>query len=194
MSSKFTQRLSQALDQLVEDASMKCYLTKTACLYTPTYEKGKYVWIKLMDSDGTLLSERPVHPKDGEGSAPQASTRLLLGVIIQSEDSTSQTKPNPLGKASLSHVPNGVWVDTCDGARRRLDNFVVTFVLPKGTSAKHREKFSRSRKNVLNAATVMPNAVAVEVNRGDSSAKIGELLKLELRPFLVGKGRPRSEA
>src|SRR5690554_5485387 len=102
---------------------MKCYFAKTSCLYTPTYESGKYVWLKLMDSDGTLLSERPVRAKLGEGSAPPAETRLLLGVIVQSEDSTSQTKPNPLGKAALPHVPNGVWVDTEEGLRRRLDDF-----------------------------------------------------------------------
>ncbi|WP_152033952.1 hypothetical protein [Paracidovorax avenae] len=194
MTSKFTQRLGYALEDVVKDVSMKCHFARTNCLYTPTYERGKYVWLKLMDSDGTLLSERPVHPKDGEGIAPEENTRLLLGVIIQSEDSTSQTKPNPLGKASLSHVPNGVWVDTPEGLRRRLDHFVVTFVLPRGTSVKHRSRFLRSRKNVLNAATVMPNAVAVEVNRGDSAKKIADLLKMELRPFVVGKGRPRSEA
>lgn len=194
MTSKFTERLAHALDALVADAGMKCYFAKTSCLYTPTYESGKYVWLKLMDSDGTLLSERPVRAKRGEGSAPPAETRLLLGVIVQSEDSTSQTKPNPLGKAALPHVPNGVWVDTEEGLRRRLDDFVVTFVLPKGTSAKHRDRFERSKKNVLNAATVMPNAVAVEVSRGDSAGKIADLLKSELRPFLVGKGRPRSEA
>lgn len=193
MTSKFTERLGYALDLLVEDASMKCHYARSSCLYTPTYESGKYVWLKLMDSDGTLLSERPVRPKDGEGIAPQEDTRLLLGVIIQSEDSTSLTKPNPLGKASLTHVPNGVWVDTVEGQRRRLDRFVVTFVLPKGTSAPHQDRFSRSMKNVHNAATVMPNAVAVEVSRGDNSKKIGQRLKAELRPFLVGKGRPRSE-
>lgn len=194
MSNKFTARLRDATDVIVSDASMKCIHAKTNCLYTPTYFNGKYVWIKLMDSDGTLLSTRPVHSIEGEGASPSVESRLLLGVILQSEDATSLTKPNPLGKASLHHVPNGVWIDTHHGDRRRLDNFVVTFVLPKGAAHKDKKRFERSRKNVVNAATVMPNAVWVEVERGRSASSIAEVLRKELRPFLVGRGRPRSEA
>ena len=30
---------------------------------------------------------------------------MLMGVVVQSEDSTSQTKPNPFGKAALPQYP-----------------------------------------------------------------------------------------
>ena len=194
MTTKFTDRLREALASLTANTSMNCRSAKTNCLYTPTYSQGKYVWIKLMDSDGTLINERPIHTIVGEGAAPESETRLLLGVILQSEESTSQTKPNPLGKAALTHVPNGVWVDTEDGKRRRLDRFVVAFIMPKGAAPKHQKKFTTARKNVLNAAAVMPNAVAVEVERGVGFDALADRIATELRPFLVGKGRPRSEA
>jgi hypothetical protein len=191
MKKSFISRLSDAVAILVGDPRMKCAQAKSNCLYTPLYRSGKYVWAKVFDSDGTLISSRPVH--SGEGAA-SGDVRLLLGAVIQSEDSTSQTKPNPLGKAALPHVPNGIWADMSDGERRRFDRVVVVFVLPKGAAAKHKKPFETARRNVLNASDIMTGAVTVEVPRGAGADDIASAIGDEIRPFLVGKGRPRSEA
>lgn len=164
---------------------------RSGSLFSPVYRGGKYSWLKVMDSDGLVLCTRPVH--DQEGGAPIHSVSLLLGAVFQSEDSTAQTKPNPLGKSALAHVPNGVWVDLKSGERRRLDRVVVVFVLPDGAGAQRQKAFTTASRNVKNAADLMPDAVAVTVRRGASAATIADELVREVRPFLVGRGRPRSE-
>jgi hypothetical protein len=141
-----------------------------------------------MDSDGLLVAPRVV--RDGEGGAPTKQVELLVGVVVQSEDATSQTKPNPLGKAALAHVPNGVWVDTTNEGRRRLDRVLVVFVLPKGAAPQRKKKFAAAKRNVENAATLMPDVESIEVARGESAKAIAELLRKKLRPFLGGRGRP----
>jgi hypothetical protein len=87
-----------------------------------------------MDSDGLLIARRSV--KSGEGGTPKNKVEILIGVVIQSEDTTSQTKPNPIGKAALAHIPHGIWADIKGDGRRRLDRVELLFVLPKGTTPK----------------------------------------------------------
>lgn len=126
----FATRLRRAVEDVALEAALSPVHTRSGSLYSPVYRDGKYVWAKVMDSDGLFVTERIIH--DDEGAALPFASHLLLGAIIQSEDSTSQSKPNPLGKASLGHVPNGIWVNTTDGRRRRLDRVQIVFVLPKG--------------------------------------------------------------
>ncbi|MCC6867662.1 MAG: hypothetical protein IT522_02460 [Burkholderiales bacterium] len=166
--------------------------SKSRSLFSPIFRSRKYIWVKVMDSDGILLSERKVH--SGEGGDPAAEVSLLLGVILQSEESTSQTKPNPVGKASLAHVPNGIWIDVVNGGRRRLDRLLVIFVLPKGAAMKHQRAFATAKRNVENAADMMPEAVTIAIPRGASSSKIEAALKKTARPFLIGAGRPKGAA
>jgi hypothetical protein len=59
-----------------------------------------------MDSDGLLVSARKVN--SGEGIAPTDIVELKLGVILQSEEATTQTMPNPIDRASPAHLPSGV--------------------------------------------------------------------------------------
>lgn len=191
MTIKFTARLDFAIQLLAADKNLKCVAASTKSLFTPLYEGGKYSWLKVMDSDGTLVSFRKVHK--GDGSAPEKDTYLTLGVVFQSEDATSQVKANPFGKAALTHIPDGIFASLSDGTRRRLDRLIVVFVLPQGTTPDHIRKFNRARKYVMNASKLMPNVVTVQVPRGGSSATIAQQLKTEIRPFLTGAGRPRSE-
>lgn len=187
MTISFTSRLRNAVKSLTNNTAMKCSQAKSNCLYTPLNRSGKYVWAKVLDSDGTLIAERPV--SGGEG-AENNSVQLLLGTIIQSEDATSQTKPNPLGKAALLHVPNGIWVDMDGSKRRRLDQLIIVFVLPKGTAHAHRKKFEVARRNVLNASDIMSGAITIEVARSAGAEEIARKLRATIRPFLVGRGRP----
>ena len=117
---KFTTRLSDAVHSLETGSGIRSVPCRSGSLFSPVYRDGKYKWIKVMDSDGLLIARRRVHP--GEGGDPSTPVSLLLGVVVQSEDATSQTKPNPLGKAALSSVPYGIWVDTNDGRQRLFLN------------------------------------------------------------------------
>jgi hypothetical protein len=184
----FTTRLRRAVEALAPDPRLSPIATVGGSLYSPVYRSGKYTWAKVMDSDGLFVSRRAIH--DDQGAATKGRSFLLLGVIIQSEDSTSQTKPNPIGKASLGHISNGIWINTTEG-RLRLDRIQVVFVLPKGASVRRRAKFETAKRNVQNAADMMPDAITLEVDRGISQAALGERILGEVRPFLVGRGRPR---
>jgi hypothetical protein len=176
------------VEALAPDPRLSPIATVGGSLYSPVYRSGKYTWAKVMDSDGLFVSRRAIH--DDQGAATKGRSFLLLGVIIQSEDSTSQTKPNPIGKASLGHISNGIWINTTEG-RLRLDRIQVVFVLPKGASVRRRAKFETAKRNVQNAADMMPDAITLEVDRGISQAALGERILGEVRPFLVGRGRPR---
>lgn len=187
--SKFTARLGKAVETLHDDLDLGLLATRSQSLFSPIFTNGKYRWAKVMDSDGTLVAARPV--ADGEGGSPDEPVELLVGVVVQSEDATSQTKPNPLGKASLAHIPNGVWVDLRQGGRRRIDRLHVVLVLPKGVAPKHRAKFATAKRNVENAAEFMPDATSLTVERGCSATRLAEDLGKKIRPFFKGPGRPR---
>ena len=160
-------------------------------LYTPLYTSGKYRWMKVMESDGTLVAWRPVN--GGDGKEPAQTTNLMFGVVIQSEDATSQVKANPLGKAFLTTIWTGIFVDLSDGTRRRVDNLLVVFVLPKGADARRKKAFTRAKKYVENTADLVDDVVAIEVPRGASAEDIKASIIEEIRPFLFGAGRPKSE-
>ena len=113
-------------------------------------------------------------------------------MVVQSEDTTSQTKPNPVGKAAVVHIPNGVWVNVEGEGRYRLDRVLVVFVLPKGAAPKHRKNFATAKRNVENAASFMSDAVAIEGAPGMSSEGLGTALKKKIRPFFKGPGRPKT--
>jgi len=186
---KFTKRLGDAVRLLLEDASLGLARSDVGSLYAPVFRSGAYVWAKVMDSDGLLIAARPV--KSGEGGSPSATVELLIGVVLQSEEATSQTKPNPLGKASLAHIANGVWVDLTGEGRRRLDRVFVVFVVPKGVAPKYRKTFATAKRNVENAAILFPDVATIEIDRGLSAAKIAPALKKAIRPYFKGPGKPK---
>ena len=186
---KFTTRVNGAVDILFDDADLDLLKPKSNCLFTPVLREGKYEWIKLMDSDGTLIASRIV--TSGEGGDPDNEVEITIGVIIQSEDATSLTKPNPFGKAAIGHARNGVWVDIKGEGRFRLDRVFIVMLLPKGAAPSQARNFERARRNVRNAADVMPDCEVLEVPRGISSNELAKQLKKRVRPKFKGKGRPK---
>ena len=188
---KFTTRLRTAVDTLQSDPGLQLVEYSGGSLFSPVAVAGTYKWAKVMDSDGLLVAARTI--QNGEGGEPERPGELLLGVVMQSEDSTSQTKPNPFGKAALTHVPNGIWVNVKGEGRRRLDRILVLFVLPKGAAPKQQRAFASAKRNVENAAKIMPDVGIIEVARGESSERIAELIRKRVRPFLRGRGRPATE-
>lgn len=189
---KFTARLSDAVRQLREDKSLKTMACDSGSLFSPVFRDRKYRWIKVMDSDGLLVSPRRV--ADDEGRSPAMPVDMFMGVVVQGEDATSQGKPNPVGKAALSHVPNGIWVDLSKRGRHRLDGVLVVFVLPEGAAPRRQARFQRAKRNVQNASDLMPGAKSVVVPRGASASAIAKALRSAVRGFLVGTGRPSRAA
>lgn len=184
---KFTKNLRKAVQQLTEDEELGLKKTRSWSLYSPVF-RGDYKWAKLMDSDGLLIGPRSV--KKGEGAEPRKEVNLLTGVVIQSEDSTSQTKPNPYGKAAIVHTPYGTWIDLANGERVRIDRVRVLFVLPKGAPPKQQKKFETAKRNVKNAADSMPDAEYLETERGITTSELVAKLKDKVRPWFKGRGRP----
>jgi hypothetical protein len=144
-----------------------------------------------MDSDGTLVGKRSVKP--GEGADPAKEVELNIGVVIQSEDATSQSKSNPIGKATVGYADNGVWVDINADGRTRLDRVYVLMLLPSGAAPEHKKKFATARRNVENAADLTPDCLILEVPRGISSQKLYESIRSKIRPLFKGRGRPRTD-
>lgn len=182
---KFTTRLSSAIETLHGDEDLALSRCECGSLYSPVFSGKRYEWLKVMDSDGLLVA-----PRRCEGISLSAPVDLLLGTVIQSEETTSLTKPNPIGKAALPHIQNGIWVKV-GGSLRRLDRIQILFVVPKGTAQHHRKRFETTEANVLAAAALMPDTVALVIDRGWNASKIAEELKATVRSFFKGPGRPK---
>jgi hypothetical protein len=187
---KFTRRLGAAIHDLGKIESLGLHACVSRSLYSPVaMPRGQYAWAKIMDCDGLLVGERQV--KQGEGADTTRPVTLRFGVVIQSEDATSQSKPNPLGKASLSHIPNGVWVNLKKAGRVRLDRVLVVFLLPKGATPAHAAKFSTAKRNVENAAKLMPDCKWRVLPRQASASLMATELERITRSFIKGPGRPQ---
>lgn len=187
---KFTKRARMAVEELQVTSDLGFLTLKSGSLFSPVLRGDNYEWVKIMDSDGLLVAPRKV--KDGEGAAPKDQVELLVGVIIQSEDATSQTKPNPIGKAAIAHVPNGVWFDTRNEGRRRLDRCHILMLLPKGAAPKQQTKFNTAKRNVTNAADMMPDCEILEVPRGISVQELIGEIETSIRKWFKGRGRPKA--
>ena len=187
---KFTSRLRVALTRLTEDKRSGLMPTQSGSLFSPMLRRGAYEWTKLMDSDGLLVSRRPI--RAASGRPPKNQVHLLIGVILQSEDSTSMNKPSPFGKAAIGHVRNGVWVDLAGLGRRRPDRVYVLLLLPSGSAPKHRRSLLTRQRNVETAAALMPDCDTLTLDRGLSAKGIASELTEQTRGWLRGRGRPRT--
>jgi hypothetical protein len=114
----FTKNLSKAIKQIINDGKLGLDETRSGSLYSPVFSSD-YKWAKIMDSDGLLVGRRSVKEDGDAGATPAIGVYLRIGVVIQSEESTSQTKPNPFGKAAIGTIRNGIWVDLKMGERGR---------------------------------------------------------------------------
>jgi hypothetical protein len=194
MTTEYKTRLKNAVKRTVDQLGLDNLHSQR--LFTPVWRDRKYRWISPMDSDGLLVKRRRVElPKT---TIPRSKTYLQIGVIIQSEFTTSIAKANPFGKALISALPSGVWVDLSQidrkkvkRARRiRLDRIFVLFVLPHSTGQGHISKAARA--NVTNAMEASVESEIIEVEKGASTQTLADQLMKEVRPWLIGAGRPRS--
>jgi hypothetical protein len=187
---KFTSRVRSAVESLWTDGDLKLLKLRSGSLFSPVF-RSDYEWLKVMDSDGMLVAPRKV--KNREGANPTSEIELLIGVVIQSEDATSQTKPNPIGKAAIGHVVNGIWVDVENEGRKRLDRIHVLMLLPKGAAPKQQKPFATAKRNVENAADMMPDCETLIVSRGISGDELAKTIKKTVRPWFKGRGRPKAK-
>lgn len=164
---------------------------KNQRLYTPVWKGRAYRWFSPMDTDGILYGQRPVATGEDHGGSPGPGKprSLHVGVILQSEFATSQTKPNPFGKAFVTDVPLGLWVDTVDDERIRLDEAYVLFVVPQATAVNKKKTSENALRNVKVAADVSPNAFYIEVGQGDSAQSMADKIKMTVNGWLRGAGR-----
>ena len=185
----FEDRLKSAIKSLVK--SEKLLSPHDYDLWSLTYKGGKYVWVKIMGSDGLLLaSRRTAKAQDKAGS----QRTIRVGVVIQCEQTTSQTKPNPFGKASISQVPFGVWVDVKESkgktVRRRLDVVNVALVAPEPASVQAKKKFKIVERNLEGVADLLVDTKVIPIAQGAGARIIQSELMKVFRGFLKGPGKP----
>ena len=188
---RFTARLKAAVATV--STKLKLEDVQKVSLYTPVRRGGAYEWIRLMDSDGLLVTTKKVQ----WGAKDEDVSELRIGVVIQSESSTSLTKPNAFGKALVGKLPLGIWVDVKardNGERRRvrLDHAYVLFVLPTPAAKEKAKIASKAAQNVANALEAADDVHVLPIPMGSAASKMAELIESTVRGWLVGRGRPRS--
>lgn len=195
MTVEYKTRYNRGVDLVQRD--LKLQKVRVNKIYTPVWQDRAYRWYSPMDTDGILYGERKVlggEDFDGETSLSEPSF-IRVGVILQSEHSTSLTKPNPFGKAFVTELPLGVWVDLKKQSidqpaqRVRLDEVYVLFIVPKATSLKKKGTSKTAAKNVKLAAEVSTNAWFIGVEQKASEADIAKQITKIVNPWLRGTGR-----
>lgn len=194
MTTEFKKRVNAALAHLPQ--RLKLHTVRSRSLYSVVWRKGKYEWISPMESDGLLVSTRQV--ENPMGGVTHAGIRI--GVVIQTEFSTSQTKPNPFGKALIGMLPYGVWVDVEEiqegqkgktRARVRLDEVLVLFIVPNHTHQAKKAQGETAFQNVTNAAEASDYADVLRIEARASTQDLANAIAGKVRGLLIGKGRPK---
>lgn len=160
-------------------------------------------------TDGLLVAERTAEGGTKTGTPPTSVKvpPLLVAVLIQSEEATGKTKPNPYGKASVVNVPLGLWVDRVD----RVDVLKKDVLKKDGTKkAKQKRVVTRARLDHVwvmfitrdDLPGVHSNLEVVTTAHRDSwyvsfppkatVATMAAKIDADVRGFLKGKGRPKA--
>ncbi len=183
---KFTVQLSTAIAKLRQQ-EQKLLATDNNQLYSLIFKGGTYQWITLVATDGLLVTKWHTSASSGP------SRQILVGVVIQSEQRTSETKPNPLGKAAAAMTPLGLWVDIKGQAgteRQRLDVVHVLLIVPEPTDAARKKKYPMILQNVENVVDTVEQAHLLGMPQGANVEAIAQELMKKCRPWLFGRGRP----
>jgi hypothetical protein len=187
---RFKSRPMAGLTRLAESKRLAPVPAQSGSLFSQIPRQGAHLWLKLTDSDGLLVSRRSVRAVSA--GAPENQVRLLVGIILQSEDSTSTSKPNPLGKAAIASSRNGVWVDLAELGRRRLDRLHVPMLLPSESVPQHRRRPSTQQRNVETAAALMPDGDPLFADSWLSAKELASEITRQTHGWLRGRGRPRT--
>ncbi|MBI3110613.1 MAG: hypothetical protein HYZ01_03470 [Ignavibacteriales bacterium] len=183
---EFKTRLKRAIQQVIKDR--KLIEPRSFDIYTFAKCHKTYDWHTVQNVDGLLLTKKTVRPIY---SNQQERTAIIAGLIIQSEYTTADTKPNPQGKAAVSEIATGVWFSNSESQILRIDSPRVLFILPKGSTPDMHKRFETTRTNVNQAVALFPNSIVQEVNRGISAKALARKLKKQLSSYLrtVGKSK-----
>lgn len=161
---------------------------KAPALFSPSFAKRTYRWAEIMKTDGVLAAERQIAADKANSS--KSGQFLCVGVVIQSEFTTSNAKANPFGKAAVCSVPFGLWLDVKGGTRVRLDRVFVLFVLPESSALQHKQQFERAKGTVENIASWLPDVDVLIMKKGWSVNEVANHLRKRTRKWLKGVGRP----
>ena len=203
MPKSFKARVKEASQEAA--TRLGCIEIRNYRLFTPYWKKGgTYAWMSPMDTDGLLVCERQVTGGTTTGVPPKyvLTPSPLLAVVLQTEEATGKTKPNPYGKASVVNVPLGLWVDRTD----YVDNGYFKSGKPKKPRPVHtrvrlthvwvmfvtRNDLPSVLSNLEVVVTAHSNSWYRAVSKAASVKTITKVILGDVRGFLVGKGRPKS--
>jgi hypothetical protein len=145
-------------------------------LYTPMHHPSGWKWMAFSEPDGILAKEIAV--AKGDPAKADVCTRVWLGVLVQSEESTSSSLLNPWGKACIPRLPGGVWVDVEVGGQRVRNVLTFAHVLlvtpePTSTLAKVQKEFRNRRAVLERVDAAAEEASLLIVPQGRSAADMG---------------------
>jgi len=192
----FKKKIKPASEQVARALNLTDMIVKGYDLFTPAKSSRDYAWTKVFNADALLVGTRPV--KQGRLTTAaydkvRGVSKVRVGVIVQSEWSTAQELGNPLGKASASHFPDGLWL-VQDDAITRLDRVHVLFIVPEpgaGDSQEDNKKFERALTLTTLAAQMMPHCQVIRAPVDCTEAALVELIKSATSKAFRGPGKPK---
>lgn len=182
---KFKKRVDEAVKKLVADRSL--LNVPYSSIYCPLKVEGQWKWTSLCEPDGILA--RSITVAKGEPAKADEHSEVIACVLVESEESTSNSLLNPWGKAHIPTVPNGVWIDIKAGNVRKRRILTVTHVLlvtpePKSTTTKTQKNF-KMRKSILQRVdSAAPDVTLVIAGKNDSRNQLATKIWNEAKPYL----------
>ncbi len=184
----FKRRLNEAVKLLKSEHKLLDPRNNNLCSLHKVH--GAYRWQLVQNADGLLLVERFAKHQDKKN---RRETRVVAGIIIQSEYTTSGTKPNPQGKAAIVSVLTGLWFEEQGSeGMTRIDIAEVLFVLPAGASASDRKRFATTLENVRQAVSLHGRSRLLIVGKVWSRKKLAKRLYAQVQDVLTSVGRPKT--
>jgi len=182
----FKKRVGQAVNKLIADKALLD--VRYHSLYTPMQINGSWKWMAFSEPDG-ILAQRMTVAK-GDPKKADEHSEVIACVLVQSEESTSDSLLNPWGKSCIPKIPNGVWIDYHEGNQRKRRLLTVAHVLlvtpkPLSTTVATQKNFKK-RKSILervDAATA--DATLVIVGKNDSRDSLATKIWNKVKHFLA---------
>lgn len=181
----FKTRVNEAVKKLVTDHHL--LNIPYGSIYCPLKVEGKWRWTAICEPDGLLA--RSIDVAKGDPAKPDEHSEVIACVLVESEESTSNSLLNPWGKAHIPSIPNGVWIDTKSGNTRKRCILTVAHVLlitpePKSTTVSTQKNFKMRRDILRRVGSAAPDVTLVIAGKNDGSDALATKIWNEAKTFL----------
>lgn len=182
----FKKRVSEAINKLIKEKSLLDVRYRS--LYTPMRIDGHWKWMAFSEPDGILA--RVIDVAKGDPAKASEHSEVVACVMVESEESTSDSLLNPWGKGCIPSIPNGVWIDYHSGKQRKRRIVTVAHVIlvtpePKSTTAATQRNFKK-RKSILERVDSASGDVTLLIaGKNDSKDVLADKIWQQAEAFLL---------